>query len=431
MASPITTSQIAAFRSGINVETLTGGKTLKTSDKFQQRLDPGGASRTIVLTAENKSKRIRFNIFNAADADEVLTINDDGGTTITKIGKGQLVELSCDGTSWYDQGSVRFGINNETLAGTKTLTEADSHNQRLDPGGADRIVILPAEAVSTDASFDIFNAADADETITINDDGGSTIAVITEGQSVELACDGTTWFSGGIEVGSTRRFKTWEYFDDFNQKVIDETNGQWILNSGSDAEAVDPVIATGEQGAMNMVSGDADGTFANDGSQIILAIPVQADSGGLIIRARLKIATAITDVSVFFGLTDITTLEEPFTNSADTVTSNASNGAGFLYDTAATTDQWWMVGVDGDTDATGIAALGVAPTADTYQDLRIEFEPDGESARFYVDDVLKGTLTAAVIAASTNLYLVACVCSTTTTSKTVTVDMLQIEHDRA
>ena len=224
--------------------------------------------------------------------------------------------------------------------------------------------------------------------------------------------------------------ENWEYFDDFNQKALDETNGQWILNSGTDAQAVDPAISTAELGTIAVVTGDLDGTTAADASQIVLAIPVQADSGGLTFEARLKIGTAITGVSVFFGLTDVTTLEEPFTGATVTITSNASNAVGFLYDAGLTSKTWHMCGVDGDTDATTNGTLTSAPVADTYQILKCVVAASGESAEFFVDGVSKGSLTAAVCAASTNLYLTLVACATTTASKTVTADYLYISCNR-
>ena len=90
--------------------------------------------------------------------------------------------------------------------------------------------------------------------------------------------------------------------------------------------------------------------------------------------------------------------------SGTTLTTNCSNGVGFVYDTAMTTDEWWMGGVDGDTDATGVGSLSTAPADATYQVLRCEVDSDGEGATFYIDDTQVGSLTASVCAASTNLY---------------------------
>lgn len=225
----------------------------------------------------------------------------------------------------------------------------------------------------------------------------------------------------------TARFRL---FDDFLYQTITEADTPFIFNSGSDSWGLDPLISIQECGAVRLTSGDAGSGVAADGSQIVCAIPVQADSGGLVFETRLRINTAVTDIQVFAGLTDVTTLELPASVSGTTITTTLSNGVGFVYDTGATTDQWYCIGVDGDTDATGNGLSGEVPVADTYQRLRIEVDADGEGAKFYIDGNLVGTLTAAACAASTNLYATVVIDSTTTTSKTVDIDYILVEHDR-
>jgi hypothetical protein len=159
-------------------------------------------------------------------------------------------------------------------------------------------------------------------------------------------------------------------------------------------------------------------------------VPVQADRGGLIFETRLHINTLITTVSVIAGLTDVTTLEEPFTINAAAYTSNATDAAVFVYDTSATTDEWHMCAVDGDTDDTGCAATGTAPVADTYQTLRIEVDVDGNTIRYYIDGALEGTLTGGGVSPDVNLFATVIACATTTTSKTVDVDYIYVGHNR-
>lgn len=219
--------------------------------------------------------------------------------------------------------------------------------------------------------------------------------------------------------------------DDFTGQAIDETNGLWILNSGTDAQAIDPAINVQAGGVMRIVTGNLDGTMAADGSQAVCHLPVTANKGGLVAECRINIDTAITDVSCGFGFTDVTTLEEPFSvGAADAITSNASDGVAFVYDTGAATDQWFFVGVAGDTDATGSAVTGVAPVADTWQTLRIEIDADGASARGYINGALVGTLTASAVTAATSIYATVWACATTTTSKTVDVDYIYVGYNR-
>ena len=266
--------------------------------------------------------------------------------------------------------------------------------------------------------------------------------------AIALAASGDVWqigdqgsanyvqidFRGEATLVGTARFNArgaFEIFDDFTYQAIAATYTPWILLNGNDAEAIDPAINAQERGVVRITTGDNDGTTAEDGSQLVAHIPVQADSGGLVFETRLHINTAITNVSVFAGLTDSTALEEAFTNAADVITSNADDAAGFQYDTGATTEEWWMCAVDGTVDDAGIATLGTAPVADVYQKLRMEVSADGATINFYIDDVLKDTLSGDTgVSPDVNLYATVIACGDSTASKTVDVDYIYVGHNR-
>lgn len=79
-----------------------------------------------------------------------------------------------------------------TLAGTYTMVATMSPLQVLDPGGASRDVLLPAEKLGLILFF--VNTADAAENLVIKEDAGSTtIATLGSTESAVLICDGTTW----------------------------------------------------------------------------------------------------------------------------------------------------------------------------------------------------------------------------------------------
>jgi hypothetical protein len=242
-------------------------------------------------------------------------------------------------------------------------------------------------------------------------------------------------FRGEATLEGSARFEpmgAYQFFDDFDQQqTLVEAETPWILDHGSDGSAADPVIASEEFGVMTLVTGAGDGSTAEDASVMWMHVPVQADSGGLVFETRLHIDTAITNVAVFAGLTDNAALEEPFTNAADVITSTATDGVGFLYDTDATTKEWWMVAVDSDNDDTGNAATGTAPTADTYQVLRFEVSSDGATILFYIDGTLEGTFSGSFgVGASANLYAGICACGDGTASKSVDVDYVWVSHNR-
>tara|TARA_Y100001963_G_scaffold52153_1_gene72925 strand:+ start:175 stop:528 length:354 start_codon:yes stop_codon:yes gene_type:complete len=95
---------------------------------------------------------------------------------------------------------LRLGHNVETLAGTKTLRPQDAQVQVLDPGGAGRDVTLPAEGASQGLFFVVKNAADAAETLTVKDDGGSPIDTLAQARFGIFVCDGSSWVSAVGEV---------------------------------------------------------------------------------------------------------------------------------------------------------------------------------------------------------------------------------------
>jgi len=202
--------------------------------------------------------------------------------------------------------------------------------------------------------------------------------------------------------------------------------------SGTDAQAVQ-AIAVEQYGAWQITSGDAGtGTAADLEVTHFTGLEWTADQGSLVFEARLHLDTAITTARVCAGLTDDTaTVENPATISGTTITTTASNAVVFCYDTDATTDQWYAIGVATDTDATGNLITGIAPTQDVYQTLRIEVESAGGVARFYIDGALVVTLTANAVTATTLLSPFVSVDSADTAeSQVVDVDYIYVGADR-
>ena len=88
----------------------------------------------------------------------------------------------------------------QTLGGTLTLTAAYPNLLSLDPGGAARTVLLPAESVGL--WFEIINTADANEPLTVNEDSNTTtIGIVRQNETMFFWCDGTNWY--GRVVGSS------------------------------------------------------------------------------------------------------------------------------------------------------------------------------------------------------------------------------------
>lgn len=342
-----------------------------------------------------------------------LTVNGNATITGTLDQQGNVSDSGGDFTI-ADNALI---TGTATVSGTSTLVGAVTLSGVLDVNGTADAVVLDADAdttISADADDVIIFEAQSDDVLRIENNFGGAHAY---------------WVPQ--DTTHTIPREVFSVFDDFLYQTLTEADAPWILNSGSDAQAVDPVINAQEEGVILVTTGDAGTGMAADGSQLIAHIPVQADSGGLVYETRLHINTAVTDIQMCAGLTDSTSLEMPAViGASDTITTTASNGVLFCYDTGADTDQWFAIGVDGDTDATGNAATGTAPTADTYQVLRIEVDADGETARLYIDGTLAVSLTASATAASTNLYATVVANATTTTSKGVDVDYVYTGHTR-
>jgi hypothetical protein len=179
-----------------------------------------------------------------------------------------------------------------------------------------------------------------------------------------------------------------------------------------------------------MTTGDAGTGLAADLIQLNSARQWQASNGDLVLEAKVKISQ-ITEAYVFVGFTDVLTLEAPVVSaaSADTITTNATDGVGFMFDTRMATDNWWLVGVANDVDATAQNSAS-APAADTYQTLRVEVTSAGV-ASFYIDGSQVGTAMTGAVTAATDLTPTIAVSKTATnTSMTLDCDYLHVAMAR-
>ena len=215
------------------------------------------------------------------------------------------------------------------------------------------------------------------------------------------------------------------YFDEFRACALDS---RYSLGKGSDGSAAYPALVSGSaKGELNLVTGAAGDTVAHDASSLTIGLDYVPADGAVTVQAVAKL-TAISNVAAFIGLNDAldTSLEMPMTLATATVTANATNAVGFLFDTAATTKHWWGVSVNagGTPQKVDLGVLGGAagaPTAATYQTLKVTVDTSG-NANFYIGGTLVGTLTAAV-AAATPLTPIAVATARTTASQTLTLDL--------
>lgn len=228
--------------------------------------------------------------------------------------------------------------------------------------------------------------------------------------------------TGGV-VTTRLRAATNNYarlYDDFEGSTLSALWGH--PTKGSDGATADFAILADVNGKIRGTTGaGAGGTMAVNGIMVYRTLNWKANQGGLAMEARVQIS-AITNISLYVGFTDqVTTLTAPITSaaSANTITTNASNAVGFMFDTSMTNANFWLVGVAADVDATAQNSA-IAPVAATYITLRVELTSAGV-ASFFINNVLIGTAMTGAVTATT--ALTPCVSAFTRTAASATVDI--------
>lgn len=219
-------------------------------------------------------------------------------------------------------------------------------------------------------------------------------------------------------------------FDDFLGDVIAD---QWNVVEGADTTTSDAAINSQIGGVLRLTTGDSSTlTYAGNGIQITQGAFYnwKSANGGLFMEARIKL-DAITSVAFFVGFTDLGTFEAPIESagSANTITTNATDAVGFMFDTRMSTDNIWLVGVKGNTDATAQNS-GVAPVAATFITLRVEVDA-AENAIFYINGARVGTVMESAITETVALTPTICATSLeSTVSKLLDVDYIDVGMHR-
>jgi len=217
-------------------------------------------------------------------------------------------------------------------------------------------------------------------------------------------------------------------FDDFFGPTL---SGQWNAVE-TDVDATETILAGGIGGVLRIVSGNDDGNAVvlPDAAGITSALAWQASNGGLAMQARIKVSR-ITTAYLFVGFTDLVTIEAPViaSQTADGITTNASDAVGFMFDTGAATDTFFLVGVAADTDAT-TQVITAAPVADAYTTLRVEVSAAGV-ASFFKDGKQVGTAMTAAVTAATDLTPVVLVSNTDgTAAVNLDIDYVAVSANR-
>ena len=437
---------VATTDAGVSVEAVgaaNGDIALSAGDVFDidsvdtLSLNSSGAA----INIGNDAVAQAINIGTGAAA-RTVTIGEL--TTLTEVQvDGLLVDVNsgASGLTVDSAGAMSFdaaGASNfTTSAGDVTIeSSAASVNINANEAAANQIYLNAQGTISGNAinltttnggiQLDANNASNGLITI----DAASTVDIVSGDTTLEaIQLVGNTNVTGVLVPDKgIRRSEYYELFSDFDIPTINETDFPFILNNDGGGGA-DPTTQVSYVGGA-LVANTTGGGGAN-GSQLVMAVPFRANLGSLVFETKLHINTAISGCRVCAGFTDASGWEVPVTIAAgDTITTVFSNGVAFAYDDQATTDVWFGVGVAADTDATGNGATDTAPVADTSQTLRIEVASDGSEASFYIDGVLKKSLTANAVTASTVIYGTVVIQETAVAAKSIDVDYIYIGADR-
>lgn len=205
-----------------------------------------------------------------------------------------------------------------------------------------------------------------------------------------------------------------------------------LARKGSDGACVDFTVTAAKGGTIAGVVGNTTASMAVSGVQLFGGLHWYANAGELYMAAKIKLSK-ITNIAAFIGFTDqVAALEMPIHSaaSADTITTNATDGVGFMFDTSMSTDNWWAVGVANDVDATA-QNLAVAPVADTYETLAVYVNASGVATFFRNGRPIGSAMTGAVTPTVALVPTLAAFNRTTSGNGTLTADWWSIASLRA
>lgn len=125
-------------------------------------------------------------------------------------------------------------------------------------------------------------------------------------------------------------------------------------------------------------------------------------AGDTVFEARVKMVTGVTQ-GCFIGMGDDNdTKVMPIDLDTGSLTTTATSGVGFVFDSQESTTQWYTCSVKAGADGAQ-TGCGIGPTINVYQTFRITINSDGD-CRFFIDGkeiTVAGAARAAAITTST------------------------------
>jgi hypothetical protein len=217
--------------------------------------------------------------------------------------------------------------------------------------------------------------------------------------------------------------------DDFDGFSLNTS--KWTVRAGSDTLPPSAALVQGggQGGWLRLTTGTNVSTdWAVNGIQIVGPLQWSANQGSLTMEVRYKVSSAAS-MGIFLGFTDNTaSLEFPIrVVAADAIESNATNAVGFAYDTLAATDHLYMLGVEGDTDATKQTTSAIPST--TFETLKIELTKTGE-AFFFKNGQRIGSVMRDAVSPSALLCPTVIAYARGSSGKTVDIDYIRVRGER-
>jgi hypothetical protein len=178
------------------------------------------------------------------------------------------------------------------------------------------------------------------------------------------------------------------FYDDFLGAAL-----QGAVAGQNDTGGIN-AISAGVEGGVVGIETDSD---SGDRVQLTMGLNHKPASGGLRFATRLRSTTDALTRAYFVGWTDTVAAENPIEISGTTITANATDAVGFVYDTATTDpDNWYFIGVKGGvvTALTKVQFDGkpIAPST-AWQNFVVDVTPDGHAVGSWGENT--GTTAAA------------------------------------
>ena len=174
--------------------------------------------------------------------------------------------------------------------------------------------------------------------------------------------------------------------------------------------------------------GIATATTASSGSMLV-GSSLCHTGANLTLMVRLKL-NQVSNVAIFAGITDSTSLEHPMylSDGTNTITGDATNACGFGFDTQGTTAQWFIGGIKAGA-ATSPTFTGSPPVADVHNTLKIVIDASGNMTG-YIDNILVGTVNNAITPSTSITPCIMILTRDETSHKIGTIDFINITQPR-